>query len=191
MTTITPKTVEVNIQFTSTGYPINPATGQMYSRNEIVANPAIPLPTFVDAANPPLYWQRRTAAEMTNEAKRIADKNRRNKAARERRQNQTSKHIMDNRVGWATMALVERVNSKTIETFATETNSGQPDPDETDGPRNMAESIMELMGQDYKAARKSGSRPVSQLTNTQAQAALDLALKPGAGGPVQKHRWSW
>lgn len=190
MTTLSQKPGAV--QFSPNGYPLNPATGRMYSRNEIVASADIPLPTFVDPANPPAYWQRRSAADLAAETKRIAAKNKRNAAARQRRPStgsgRSSKHVMDNRLGWATLALVERVNTREqpgastttdpVETFVAETADPlAADPDETDGPRNMAESIMDLLGQDYRAARKAGTR-IATPTAAESQRMLDAALRP-------------
>lgn len=169
------------IKFTPNGYPINPATGRMYSRLEIITSADIPLPQFVDPANPPTYWQRRSAADLAATQQRIAAKNKRNEVARAGRQN-SSKRTMDNRLGWATLTLVERVNKEIdpVETFVAETAPIDPlatDLDETDGPRNMAESIMDLLGQDYKTARKAATR-IAVPTAAESQRMLDAALRP-------------
>jgi hypothetical protein len=180
MTILTQTTPQVN--FTPHGYPINPATGKMYSRAEIVADASIPLPTFVDPINPPPYWQRRSADELAAETKRIAAKNKRNAAARERRH--SSKHTMDNRIAYATLALVERVNRpavsevEAIERFTNETAPvNAQDVSEIDGPRNFGESIMELLGQDYKAERERlTAARMRKPTAEEAQRGLEIAL---------------
>jgi hypothetical protein len=150
----------------------------------------IPYPKHVDPANPGPYWQRRTTSELAAETKRIADKNRRNAAARDRRQ--SSKHTtMDNRVGWAMAQQVERVNAK-VETFVAETTDPlAADPDLTDGPRNLGESIMELNGQDYKAARLVARQRMTQPTPEQARRGLEAALKPDWAQRHADRRWSF
>jgi len=52
------------------------------------------------------------------------------------------------------------------------------DPDETDGPRNIGESIMAITGQDYKAARRAARQRVMIPTAAEARRALELALRP-------------
>lgn len=68
--TIVPQNVVQNIHFTPGGWPINPATGQAYTRNEIITNPAIPYPQGVDTSSP--YWRRRTPAQLAEEKAKIA-----------------------------------------------------------------------------------------------------------------------
>lgn len=199
MSSITETSTEV--KFSPHGYPLRPS-GRMYTRAEIVSDASIPLPTFVDAANPPRYWQRQSQDEQAAEAKRIASKKQRNTAARERRQaTHSSKHLMDNRIAFATLELVERVNEKKagsswggeIETFVAETapiDPLTPDPDEADGPRDMAESIMDLLGQDYKAARKTATR-IAVPSAEQAQRGLEVALGAGGGSKLNSHRWQF
>lgn len=180
----------LEIKFAPNGYALKP-TGEMYTRAEIVADPNYPalLPKFVDRQNPPAYWRQMTGTELEAERKRIDAKNRRNAAARQRNAGKSSKSAMDLRVGWAVAGLVERVNNP-VETFVAETADPlAQDRNETDGPRNLAESIMELNGQDYKAARRSGGQRIAQPSQAQAQAMLDKALKPGAGSGVQRHVW--
>lgn len=66
-----------------------------------------------------------------------------------------------------------------IDTFVSETAGPEtPDPDETDGPRNQGESIMALLGQDYKAARKAAKARMAPPTAEQARRGLEAALKP-------------
>lgn len=77
-----------------------------------------------------------------------------------------------------------------IDTFVSETAGGGVDPDLTDGPRNLAESIMELNGQDYRAARKAGGTQIRKATAEEAQRGLDIALSKGAGSGLAGHRWS-
>lgn len=63
-----------------------------------------------------------------------------------------------------------------------------PTDDETDGPRNLGESIMELNGEDYKAARRAAKQRVTMPTSAQAQAALDFALNPGRANRAMPSR---
>ena len=176
------------INFSPHGYPLDPS-GRMYTRAEIVSDPSIPLPLFVDPINPPAYWQRRSGAEMAAEAKRIADKNRRNKQARERRQAQRNGSrmvTMATIIAAPTLALVERVNTPT-----------QPEPltaaDWDDGPQSFAESIQELLGQDYKAERARLANParVTLPTAAESQRMLDLALNPGKANIAAPQRWQF
>lgn len=179
------------VTYAPNGYALRP-DGQMYTRAEIVSDPNYPalLPKFVDATNPPPYWRQMTGQELEAERKRIDAKNRRNKQARDRSAGKSSKGAMDLRVGWAVAGLVERANP--VETFVAETTDPlAQDPDEVDGPRNLAESIMDLNGQDYKAARRSGGQRITKPSQAQAQAMLDKALKPGAGSGVQSHTWKF
>src|SRR3989304_2795571 len=159
--------INPEIKFSHTGYPLDP-TGRMYTRAEIVADSSIPLPLHVDAANPPPYWQRKTGSELEAERSRIDAKNRRNAAAREKRAGEGGGRgefvNLATTIAMPTLTLVNRVNGKQatdpVETFVNGTSDPlATDPDETDGPRNLGESIMELNGQDYKAARRAAQQP--------------------------------
>jgi hypothetical protein len=94
-------------QFSSNGWPINPATGREYSRAEIVSDPAIPYPQHVDPTNPGPYWQRRSPAEVDAEQKRIA---RKSQVRNTRRGKRSGYAQMQAVLGRATLELVERVN---------------------------------------------------------------------------------
>ena len=189
--------IDQNFKFSPHGYPLAP-DGRMYIRAEIVSDPAIPLPLFVDAANPPAYWQRRTGAEMAAEAKRITDRNRRNAQARERRQTTRNGRMvtMATIIAAPTLALVERVNAadkfdSPSDKFAAETNE-PPKPEQPgDGPQTRAESIMDLLGQDYRAARVSAETPIRKPTAEESQRALDLALNPGKMNIAAPQRWQF
>ena len=65
------------IRFDRNGWPVNPATGQAYSRDEIVTDPAIPYPKHVDPHKPDAYWRRRTPAQLQTEKQRIEKKRKR------------------------------------------------------------------------------------------------------------------
>lgn len=195
----------VNYQFSPHGYPINPATGQMFSRAEIVADPSIPLPTFVDATNPPPYWQRRTGDELAAETKRIADKQRRNKQARDRRQAQRNGGrmvTMATVIAAPTLALVERVNApkKVLNDWGRATGDPEAETDEPltaaewdEGPQTFAESIQELLGQDYKAERVRSANPAKMKLPTaeESQRMLELALNPGRANIAAPQRWQF
>lgn len=58
--------------FAPDGWPINPATGQTYTRNEIITNPAIPYPQDINPNSP--YWRRRTPAQLAAEQAQITKK---------------------------------------------------------------------------------------------------------------------
>ena len=76
--------IEMNkFHYNQDGRPVNSITGQPYSRDEIVTNPALPLPLDIDPAHP--YWQRRSLAELQIEKERQAKKSQKRKAARQRR----------------------------------------------------------------------------------------------------------
>jgi hypothetical protein len=65
--------------FGQDGWPINSKTGQSFTRDEIVINPAIPYPIDVDEESD--YWARRTpealAVQKASIAKKAAARNRR------------------------------------------------------------------------------------------------------------------
>jgi len=68
--------------------------------------------------------------------------------------------------------------------------------DETDPtlwPRTLGESIECLLGQDYEANRqeRATEKRITKPTNEQAQRALELALKPGGGGPLHRPRYQF
>jgi hypothetical protein len=182
MTNLTQTPASVNpLNFTPHGYPVNPATGKMYSRNEIVTDPTIPYPKHVDPANPGPYWQRRSPADLETTQRNITAKNKRNAAARERNAGRSHKATMDNRIGFATLELVERVNKQNdaaIERFVNETAPQTAAAAELDGPRTWGESIMDLLGQDYHAARERATRKIAPPTNEEAQRMLQAALRP-------------
>lgn len=60
-------------------------------------------------------------------------------------------------------------------------------------PKTLGESIECLLGQDYEANRKKrlAERPVQKVTDEAAQRALELALRPGGGGPLNKPRYQF
>lgn len=110
-------------EFDSDGFPLNPATGQRFTRTEIVADPTIPYPRHVDPQNPSPYWQRRTPAELAAERHRVAEKSRQRKSRRtcaSRKTWRADKVISSNtgffaqreRTGRATADLVQRNNNE-------------------------------------------------------------------------------
>lgn len=110
--------VKCKYEFNSDGWPINPATGQPFTRHEIVSTANdIPLPNFVDPKNPPAYWASRTPAELEAEQKRLAKK-RRQRQCRQPRSNQSrqariplsSAELQAEQQGLATADLVKRTN---------------------------------------------------------------------------------
>ena len=107
------------VEFDKSGWPINPATGKAYTRNEIVANPTLPYPQHVDPANPGPYWRRRTAEELAAAKARPAQKTK----ARSRRRPTSKRRVFTNnvtfgffeqqaKVGQAMAELVDRVNGR-------------------------------------------------------------------------------
>lgn len=113
------ESVKHDYEFTSDGWPINPATGQPFTRREIVSTANdIPLPTFIDPENPPAYWTRRTPAELEAERRRLAKKRRqrqrrqtRSSQSRQTRTPPSSVELQTEERGLATADLVERTNS--------------------------------------------------------------------------------
>ena len=99
-----------SVKFNSDGWPLNPATGQPYTRDEIITNPAIPYPQDVDTNHP--YWRRRTSEELTAQKAKLAKKS---KPRRTRSRRRTLTHTIpaltqqDSRTQ-ATAALVTRAN---------------------------------------------------------------------------------
>lgn len=108
-------------EFNKDNWPINPATGEAYHRDEIVTNETIPYPRHVDPANPGPYWARRTSAQLAQEKARAAKKS---KERQRRRANhsRTIKHtatdylsgaeIQTREQARATVDLVERANGE-------------------------------------------------------------------------------
>ena len=97
------------IKFNKDGWPLNPTTGQPYTRDEIITNPAIPYPQDVDTNQP--YWQRRTSEELAAQKAKLAKKPK----PRSRSRRRTLPHTVpaltqqDSRTQ-ATAALVTRAN---------------------------------------------------------------------------------
>jgi len=65
--------------------------------------------------------------------------------------------------------------------------------DPTHWPRTLSESIECLLGQDHEANRqaRAAEKRITKPTNEQAQRALELALKPGGGGPLHRPRYQF
>lgn len=117
-----------SINFTPDGWPINPLTGQPFTRDEIVSDETIPYPRHVDPSNPGSYWARRTPEQLQAEKDRIAKKSKaraRRRATRSRRVIQATvpfllsgAEIQTRQRGRAMADLVERANKNRPESRA-------------------------------------------------------------------------
>lgn len=127
------KSIPQKFEFNKDGWPLNPLTGQPYTRDEIVTDETIPYPHHVDPANPGRYWQRRTPAQLAAEKNRAAQKAKR-RSVRSRRTLRTTvpfslsgAEIQTRRRNAATVELVERANK----------------PDELEPPANQLSFIVQ------------------------------------------------
>ncbi len=145
---------KVNFDFTPDGWPINPATGQPFSRKEIVnAANNLPYPTFVDPNNPGPYWAKRNPEQLAQEQKAARQKA---KVRARRRKNRLSRSNRSTQVppiacfeqqadcNLATAELVDRVN--------------QPDTVEVTTPTGERH-VLEIR-RDYHIPAQLESRPI-------------------------------
>jgi hypothetical protein len=60
-------------------------------------------------------------------------------------------------------------------------------------PQTLGESVECLLGQNYEANRQERQAPkrILKPDSQQAQRALELALKPGGGGPLHRPRYQF
>lgn len=120
--TIVPQNVVQGIHFDSAGWPINPATGRAYSRDEIVTDPSIPYPKDINPNS--LYWRRRTPAQLAAEKAKIAKKQQQRQRRRQSGSRRKTLHstasvlsgaeLQTRQRGEATVELVKRANGDSM-----------------------------------------------------------------------------
>ena len=109
------------IEFAHDGWPINPETGETFSRDEIVTNRTIPYPLDVDTDSD--YWSRRSPAALAKQKAEVAKKAKARNRANARRKSsrkpavpytafETSASRQRDKSYLSTAELVDRVNGK-------------------------------------------------------------------------------